>query len=186
MYVAPARRGAQLTRRAGVVQQMSAFANVGSAYLNAGVDGRRLGTAHASIVPYQAFASADAHLTVGALNDGQWQRLVTAMARELDADAAPSVRDDLQALQSRDWRTNPQRVAHREPLLAALQRVLRLRSASRWEEVFESAQVPCCRLRSIGEAFEHEQTRATHMIETVQHPLLGSIKMAGFPVKMSE
>lgn len=39
--------------------QIVALMNIGANHLNAGVEGRALGTEHESIVPYQAFATAD-------------------------------------------------------------------------------------------------------------------------------
>lgn len=41
--------------------QVAALVNIGQNYLSAGTEGTRWGTAHASIVPYQAFA-AEVHL----------------------------------------------------------------------------------------------------------------------------
>jgi succinate--hydroxymethylglutarate CoA-transferase len=38
---------------------------IGQNYLITGKDGRRWGTAHESIVPYQAFAAADGHFIAG-------------------------------------------------------------------------------------------------------------------------
>lgn len=55
--------------------QVASLVNVASAYLNAGQDAGREGTAHASIVPYQAFATKDGHLVVAAMNDRQFVRL---------------------------------------------------------------------------------------------------------------
>jgi succinate---hydroxymethylglutarate CoA-transferase len=48
---------------------------VGQNFLTAGRETQRWGTAHASIVPYQAFKSKDGRLIVGALNDKQFQIL---------------------------------------------------------------------------------------------------------------
>lgn len=50
---------------------MASLVNVASAYLNAQHDARSLGTAHASIVPYQAFPTRDSHVVVAAMNDVQ-------------------------------------------------------------------------------------------------------------------
>lgn len=50
--------------------------NVGSNYLNAGVEGRRWGTQHESVVPYQAFKTKDGrYFTVGAANDEQFKKV---------------------------------------------------------------------------------------------------------------
>ncbi len=51
--------------------QISGLANVASAYLVAGKEGARHGTAHPSIVPYQVFPCKDGYLMIGAGNDRQ-------------------------------------------------------------------------------------------------------------------
>lgn len=45
---------------------------MGHAYLIGGMEAQRWGTAHASIVPYQAFKTKDAYLVVSGANDGQF------------------------------------------------------------------------------------------------------------------
>ena len=55
--------------------QTASLANMASAYLNANVVGKRWGTAHPSIVPYQAFSVSDGYLVLGANNDEQWEKL---------------------------------------------------------------------------------------------------------------
>ena len=52
--------------------QVATLANLGANYLLAGRDASRQGTAHPSIVPYQAFeAKGGDWFVCGALNDGQ-------------------------------------------------------------------------------------------------------------------
>ena len=44
---------------------MSTLVNLSSNYLNGGIEAKRLGTAHASIVPYETFQTGDGYFTVG-------------------------------------------------------------------------------------------------------------------------
>ena len=44
---------------------MSTLVNLSSSYLNGGKEAKRLGTAHASIVPYETFETADGYFTIG-------------------------------------------------------------------------------------------------------------------------
>ena len=46
---------------------MSTLVNLSSNYLNGGIEAKRLGTAHASIVPYETFQTGDGYFTVGKL-----------------------------------------------------------------------------------------------------------------------
>ena len=59
--------------------QISSLVNMASAYLNANVVGKRWGTAHPSIVPYQAFSVKDGYIVLGANNNEQWERLCNVL-----------------------------------------------------------------------------------------------------------
>ena len=48
--------------------QVSTLVNLSSSYLNGGREAKRLGTAHASIVPYETFKTADGYFTIGRLD----------------------------------------------------------------------------------------------------------------------
>ena len=54
--------------------QVATLANQAESYLVTGVPPPRLGNAHPSIVPYQAFATADGHLVLAVGNDAQFAR----------------------------------------------------------------------------------------------------------------
>jgi formyl-CoA transferase len=56
--------------------QVAMLANMGSNYLSSGTAPKRWGNAHANIVPYQTFATADGHIIVAAGNDGQYRKFV--------------------------------------------------------------------------------------------------------------
>ena len=58
-----------------VHSKVATLANLGSKYINAGLEARRLGTAHASIVPYQSFKTKDGYMTIGCGNDLQFQQV---------------------------------------------------------------------------------------------------------------
>jgi crotonobetainyl-CoA:carnitine CoA-transferase CaiB-like acyl-CoA transferase len=46
--------------------------------------------------------------------------------------------------------------------------------------------VPCGRINSVAEALSDPQTAARDMIETVEHPTVGSLRMLGIPFKFSD
>ena len=45
--------------------QVSLLVNIASNYINGGLEGKRWGSAHASIVPYESFKTKDSYLTIG-------------------------------------------------------------------------------------------------------------------------
>ena len=57
--------------------QVASLANLGSNYINSGQEAKRMGTAHASIVPYESFRSKDGYMTIGCGNDLQYEQVTS-------------------------------------------------------------------------------------------------------------
>lgn len=153
--------------------QVAGLVNAGSAWLGAGHVGTPRGTAHESIVPYQAFPAADKWILVGALNDGQFAKLSRAVGE------ASWIEDD-------KFRSNADRVVHREELCAALSEKLKRRNASEWLEVFGKVGIPCSIVKSIPEVFEDPQVIANEMVQEVIHPSVGPLNLTSPPVGFSQ
>jgi crotonobetainyl-CoA:carnitine CoA-transferase CaiB-like acyl-CoA transferase len=140
---------------------------VASSFLVSGRLPRRMGTAHASIVPYESFKASDAHFIAGALNDGQFGRLWAALEQSPDARFA----------------SNALRVAHREELVTILSRKFAERPAAYWLELLERHRVPCGPINNLAQVFADPQVEARGMRQTAQHPTAGAIEMVSPPVR---
>ena len=153
--------------------QVSWLANVGTAALLTGKEPARHGNAHPTIVPYQTFEVADGVIAIGVGNDGQWQRACAA----LNAD---------------DLRTDPRftgnadRVRNRDELVSRLSDKLREFTAAECVARLQAAQVPVSEVRSVPEVLADPQITARNMIETIQHPSIGEIRLLGIPYKFSD
>ena len=56
--------------------QSAMLSHIAANYLTAGMDGKRFGTAHPSLVPYQSFMTSDEkYLTIGAGNNNHFKQL---------------------------------------------------------------------------------------------------------------
>lgn len=154
--------------------QLSSLVNVASNYLISGKDtSKRLGTGHPSIVPYQSFeCKGGKYLSLAVGNDGQFRDLCKALGR---------------AKWSRDMRflTNSDRVRNRSVLIAMLEEIFKSESVEHWLEAFENKGFPCGPVRSIEEAFNCPQALERNMVEEIDHPKCGPIKVVGVPVKYS-
>ena len=118
---------------------MAAMVNVVQTHLTTGVDAQRYGNAHPTIVPYQTFPTRDGRLAIAVGTDAQFQRLMTALG---------------QATIGREARfaTNPQRVAHREELVAIITLATVAQTTGEWERQLVAAKVPCGPVNSVAEA----------------------------------
>jgi len=78
------------------------------------------------------------------------------------------------------------RHTHKAELIAAVTARLAERPAAEWEAVFEAADVPCTRIRSVAEMLDDPQARANGTLATVLHPTLGPVRLLGVPIRLSE
>ncbi|MGH3625898.1 MAG: CaiB/BaiF CoA transferase family protein [Sciscionella sp.] len=152
--------------------QIAWLAYVAAGYYASGDVPRRYGSAHPTIVPYQAFPTADGHLMVAAGNDGLWRRFATAIGLAELADAPR-------------FATNPDRVRHRDELLPLIEDVLVRRSTEEWSTLLADARVPAAPINTVDKALDHPQVLAREMTVEAEHVTAGTIRMVGSPIKLS-
>jgi crotonobetainyl-CoA:carnitine CoA-transferase CaiB-like acyl-CoA transferase len=117
---------------------VSALVNVAQNVLVGGLDAGRWGNAHANLVPYELFETADRAIVIAVGSDGQFASLVRALG--------------LEELGDPRYATNAGRLAHRDEVVGAIRRRLAMRSAAEWMERIDAAGVPCGVVRSVLEA----------------------------------
>ncbi|XP_047424567.1 succinate--hydroxymethylglutarate CoA-transferase [Mugil cephalus] len=152
--------------------QVSCLSHVAANYLNAGKEGRRWGTAHESIVPYQAFQTKDGHIVVAAGNDKQFVNVCQVLGlMELTDDPK--------------YKTNKLRVQNRKQLLHTLtQRFLQEMTAD-WLSRFQGSGVPVGPINSIQEVFSDTQVKHNGLIQEMVHPTAGRLAVPGPAVRFS-
>ncbi|KAG9070577.1 hypothetical protein KI688_008115 [Linnemannia hyalina] len=153
--------------------QVATLANIGSSYLIAGKEAKRMGTAHPSIVPYQVLQTRDSHIMIGAGNDGQFRTLCKVL--QLD-----SLSDNPL------YKTNRDRVQNRDELIRILTNRLQTEKNTFWLKALEGKGVPFAPINNIGQTFSHPQVLARGMVHEVEHVKAGKIKLIGMPVKYSD
>jgi len=137
-----------------------------------GVSPDPMGSAHPLNAPYQAFATADGWVNVGAANQTNWLRL-------LDALGAPELRDDLR------FASNADRMVNRVALEAVLAPHFETKSTAEWLAAFETVGLPAGPVLSVGEMHGDPQVAARDMVVSLEHPNAGPTKAIGLPVKLS-
>eukprot|EP00814_Leptocylindrus_danicus_P002112 CAMPEP_0116012938 /NCGR_PEP_ID=MMETSP0321-20121206/5424_1 /TAXON_ID=163516 /ORGANISM="Leptocylindrus danicus var. danicus, Strain B650" /LENGTH=291 /DNA_ID=CAMNT_0003482383 /DNA_START=85 /DNA_END=960 /DNA_ORIENTATION=+ len=176
--------------------QLAGLVNIAGSSLNTTkFKTKRWGTAHASIVPYQAFVcSCGEALVIGAGNDVQYQHLCKVLLLGT-ANNDDSVDESRLLLQEDQFATNSKRVQHRHVLIPLLERLFRQRTRDEWLQITEeysasnnggaeTALFPHGPIRSVPEAFACEQALHRDMVMEVEHPeLVEPIRLPGVPVK---
>lgn len=152
--------------------QVSWLTYVASGYFASGDLPQRYGSAHPTIAPYQAFATADGHLMLAVGNDGIWQRFASA------AGLAHLLSDER-------FTTNPSRVRHRAQLVPLVAAALATRTSSDWQRILDAAGVPAGPISSIDEVVADPQVVARQMVVQADHPTAGTVRMMACPLHMS-
>jgi len=153
--------------------QIASLTYLAGGYFATGEVPRRYGSAHPSIVPYQAMRTADGHLMVAVGNDTLWQRFARLVG-------LPELADDPRFV------SNPQRVANRVELIQLIEAALAVKGSAAWAEELSRVGIPAGAINSIDAALAHPQVQARDMVLTVEHPTAGPLRMAGSPIKLSE
>jgi CoA:oxalate CoA-transferase len=152
--------------------QIAILENAISRYLTTGEVPGPLGTRHASITPFQAFATRDAHIIIAAGNDALFARLCEAIGR------AELAGNPLYA-------TNDLRTQNVQALEDALETTLRAHDTAHWLALLETAGVPCSPINTVADALDNEQVKARNMVVSVNDDEAGECRMAGNPIKLS-
>lgn len=139
--------------------------NIGTGYLNAGVEPRRYGNAHPTVVPYQVFEAADGVFALAVGND----RIFRSFCEEVIG--RPELAADPRFL------TAHQRALNRNELIPVLMDILRRRSCQHWLDACDKANVPAGRVKSVSEALQSPSVTERGVIQELQHPELGTVRL---------
>lgn len=131
----------------------------------------RYGNAHPSIVPYQAFATADRPIVVAVGNDAQWRRLCTVLGVESAAELPR-------------YATNPARVENREALVDLLQARFRSRGANAWLDRLDADGVPCAPVRRVEEAVRDPAFLERGGLWPMEGATYGRVEVVASPIRL--
>lgn len=149
------------------------MAYMAQSYWQTGVNPQPMGTAHPSMSPYQAFQAADGPIMLGAGNDAQWRRFCKVAGLEDYVDHL-------------DYATNALRMANLKKTEALVQEVMKTRTVTEWLACLSAAGVPCSPINNLGQALAHPQVAARGLIVEIEHPVLGTMKNIGHPVRFQQ
>ncbi|MCQ2028090.1 CoA transferase [Stutzerimonas zhaodongensis] len=149
------------------------LANIASGYLNTGKVPQRYGNAHASIVPYQLFDTADGSIALAVGNDEQYRRLC------LDVLERPDLYNDPRFTQ------NKSRTEHRTLLIPLLQAVFRAWPSDALIDALRAQAIPVGEVKDVAQALESETARYRQLVMSVEHPVAGEVRMVRSPLRFS-
>lgn len=140
-------------------------------YFATGNNPRKLGSAHASIAPYQVFRTSDSFIAIAVGTEKLWGEFCGSIQRE-----------DL--LSNPLFTTNRERVQNREKLVSELEETFSKMSTDDLLSKLLDAGIPVAPINTVGDAINSEQLKSRDMVTTMDAPY-GQIPMLGTPFKMS-
>jgi formyl-CoA transferase/CoA:oxalate CoA-transferase len=136
-------------------------------------DGRvpgRVGSGHASVVPYQAFSTRDGHVVVAVFAEKFWAGFCRAIERpELAVDPR--------------FDSNPKRVERRAELVPVLETLFPARTTAEWLARLQGAGVPAAPIHTVDQVVSDPQVLLRGMVVDLDHPTLGPLHTLGAPVR---
>ncbi len=152
--------------------QVASLANQAESFLVTGRAPARMGNAHPSIVPYQAFATSDGWLVVAVGNDAQFARLAEVLGR-------PDLARDPR------FATNGARVGNREALVAVLAERFRAGPTERWVGALGAADVPAGPINDLAQVFDDPQVRQRGLRTEVARADGERVPVVTSPIRLS-
>ena len=131
-----------------------------------------LGSRHPSITPFAAYPTADQYIIIAAGNDQLFSKLCGAIG-------APGLAKDPR------FATNDKRNTHHLELASELELLLQSKPAADWIKSIEDAGVPCGPINNVAQVMADPQVQSRNMIVSMEDADIGTLHLAGNPMKLS-
>jgi crotonobetainyl-CoA:carnitine CoA-transferase CaiB-like acyl-CoA transferase len=141
-------------------------------YWGTGQSPKPLGSANRMSAPYQAVKASDGYFVFAAANQKLWLALLGVIGR-------PELNDDPR------FSDNTVRLANARALIDLLRPTFATRTVEEWVDTLLAAGVPSGPIYDYEQSLGSDHAKAREMVQDIPHPVEGSFKALGFPVKMS-
>ncbi|MBT4428214.1 MAG: CoA transferase [Rhodospirillaceae bacterium] len=152
--------------------QLAILENALARYFATGDVPGPLGARHPTIVPFQSYETADGHVIIAAGNDALFATLCTALE-------CPDLANEAR------FKDNDARGEHVEELKVEMEQRLKRQPTEHWLDLLANAGVPCAPINNVAQVLADPQIAARNMVIETHDPDVGSLRMAGNPIKLS-
>ena len=152
--------------------QISLLNYMATMYLRSGEIPDKLGNRHFVHVPYDTFACSDGYIIIAVITDNFWVALMDVV--------------DVPELNTEENLNQPGRWKNQEQINQILNEVFQTGTQADWLEKLQAKRIPCAPVNNFEQALNSPQVLARNMVVDVEHPLGGTAKMPGNPIKLSD
>ncbi len=132
----------------------------------------KLGNGHFVHVPYDTFRCQDGYIILAVITDNFWAALMEIIE-------APE-------LNTEENKGQPGRWKNKALINERLNQIFSTNTQAYWLEQLQAKRIPCAPVNNLAQALCEPQILARNMVIEVAHPLGGTAKMPGNPIKLSE
>lgn len=140
-------------------------------YFATGNNPKKLGSAHASIAPYQVFPTSDGYIAIAVGTEKLWGEFCRCIER-------------LDLLENPLFSSNKNRVEHRTELVKEINNTLESMTTESIFSRLRDAGIPAAPINTVEDAVNNEHLKSREMVTTLKAPY-GEIQMLGTPFKFS-
>lgn len=152
---------------------VAALANQSQGYLVSGKVPPRLGNAHPSIAPYEAFPTSDGNIILAIGNDAQFRRFCSMVGIAEWADDPK-------------FATNKARVQNRVELIPFLSEIFRKEDSQTWISRLSAEGIPCGPINDLEAVFADAQVQHRNVAGSLPHSAAGEVPMVANPIRFSQ
>ncbi len=143
----------------------------GQRFLSRDENPPRAGNDHPTLYPYGAFRARDSLVIVAVATEAMWRSLCRIL--ELG-----QLADDPR------FAGNEDRMTNRDALRVLIEQKLAAQDGAAWTALLVEAGIPAGPIYTLDRALADPQVIQQRMVETIEHPALGALKLLANPIKL--
>jgi formyl-CoA transferase len=118
------------------------------------------------------YQTSNGYINIASTGEAMWRRLCKTL----------NITD---ALDDKDFEDDSARTKNRIKLTSVITKALSQDTKEIWIKKLNDASIPCGPINNIKEVFNDPQVIHSNIAESVEHPILGKIKLVGQAIKLS-
>jgi crotonobetainyl-CoA:carnitine CoA-transferase CaiB-like acyl-CoA transferase len=152
--------------------QVASMANLITYFARTGEPSEPVGSGHPQLVPCAPFRTADGFIVLACVSEDMWQKFCLLLAQ-------PGLAEDPR------FRLNVDRTRNAAALTRLLDEALSQHDTDYWLPKLSAVGIPSGRISTLSDLMVDPQVIANRYIVEEEHPVVGALKLAAFPISFS-